>query len=1207
MSKFNLVKNNEGAPESGGDNMVLDLSQKLNLVVEDPPLAEVSEIDTDQPYTTALDTEPTVGQIAMEPPVPTEDEALVLEDRQQDIEASQSLQQLHGGSLGDYGPKDIHNIAGPTAAPHFIDAVKRLQQTDSTMLPFDEVKSMESVKSMMGVERGPAQDVAVDGDKLDMRTYVDKQKTKPLNSAELFGHMDAFRFSGDSRVTEVLPDFQILNLALMESVLSAQAESESMVPQDMLDNFSPDEIADLTGSSISDLESGVSEGQIGRELHAGWLKFQQVRDEGIDTVPDAHLNPANEMTKEAYEKLGMWAKQAYSLGNPHMYQAVQTKTANGTRGDYLITPLGRKILEQNKKELWPPEIKARPQVSANPQPTSQYSNQKQTTGLKVKDKRKNSPEDQLRVNSSKVRHHISPVRLKAGMILSLVGVGKSASMQMVDGNVKVEGNAAEMLGIGQKAADKINNMSRNASLRAESMAMELQAMSQSSPKAQHLANKIEILRAFSAESADAGWKERAYRRKATQALEMLQDIAEFSKDPISFTNYIQNGTSRLGYSAQKMNPQIHKLARQLYGSGTKYQIKPGSNSNAEVSLLITLDAHFFAEGNAVPEQMIRNMRKRISMKDDKLMSISNAGRKLKGILNDYDVDATTDALKQMTQVDNQIRGVSQVMETLTNIQQDPEVARFLDVAFDHPNETINLIEEAIELSRYMDTIERGGSFSTMFRPVEIDGISNGIASVSAQLGLQGMMHRVGVLRTDPKKILAEFDGVEGKIIKVLAKNMRDSLPDLVNSFDFSKDFDVDINDLAEITDLVELAIANESEFLKPPLMTIVYGQAIKSMLGTVMNAVTSDPALNEMAELHPLGVLGVSRMLHRVLEYNLEMTLDPKIFEFIGALTGTAEVVMLVDEPLIFDKATGSKASIGSSEYIAQEGSPVISQIREKYVTPKNGVVYGDPSKKHPSTIGSERLTRTKYQPTTAEVGSLGKKSTGASKTKAAILPQVAISNDGSVVANTFSGSSYTRIQKESGSEVPYFTPIYDAVVADAGSFMPIMNAINREWVKATMEYDLLRSIADGANEAYKRGAVKLSTKASKDPQGLMSNRLQAEHMLTKAHYLLPKGKDAKAPTAKQKAVLGILKDTSDRFAGLPKSNYHLTEQAHMLTNAQALELFKIMTPDMKYKLQMMYDVAGDAKVRRNELRKVLGSNHVFEYSVDALKSFDFN
>jgi len=39
----------------------------------------------------------------------------------------------------------------------------------------------------------------------------------------------------------------------------------------------------------------------------------------------------------------------------------------------------------------------------------------------------------------------------------------------------------------------------------------------------------------------------------------------------------------------------------------------------------------------------------------------------------------------------------------------------------------------------------------------------------------------------------------------------------------------------------------------------------------------------------------------------------------------------------------------------------------------------------------------------------------------------------------------------------------------------------------------------------------------------------------------------------------------------------------------------------------MMYDVAGDAKVRRNELRKVLGSNHVFEYSVDALKSFDFN
>jgi len=270
--------------------------------------------------------------------------------------------------------------------------------------------------------------------------------------------------------------------------------------------------------------------------------------------------------------------------------------------------------------------------------------------------------------------------------------------------------------------------------------------------------------------------------------------------------------------------------------------------------------------------------------------------------------------------------------------------------------------------------------------------------------------------------------------------------------------------------------------------------------------------------------------------------------------------------------------------------------------------VYGDPSKKHPSTIGSKRITRASYQPTKSEIGSLGKKSNGASKTKAGILPQVAISNDGSVIANTFSGESYSRLQKESGVDVPYFIPIYDAVVTDAGSFMPIMSSINSNWVKATMEYDLLRSIADGANEAYQRGAVKLNTKYEKDPHGLMSNKLQAEHLLMNAHNKLNNRSPGKPLTDAQRGILTILADTSDRFKALPKgSKDHLTEQAHMLTNTQAMELFIILTPSIKSKLQTMYTVAADAKVRRDELRKVLGSNHVFEYSVDALKSFNLN
>ena len=1163
-------------------------------------------------YNASLDVTPTVGQIAIEPQADSAEVSADKELQQKDIEASLSLQQLHGTTLGDFGPKDIYNIYGSDAAPYVIESVKRLQMTDSLLIPFDEAKKMESVKSMMGVERGPAQDVAAQDDTLDMRVYVDKEKTKPLNSAELFGHINAVRFSGDTRTMEVLPDLQVLGLTLMESILSKQTEDESMIPQDMIDNFSKDDISDIVGLSPTDLQSGVSESQIGRTLAEEWLKLQQVREQGVDTVPDAHLDPANEMTKEAYEKLGMWVKQIYALGNPMMYQAVKVDTGNGkTRGDYLITPLGRKVLERSKKNLMPPKVNSRPQVSNNPQPTNQFSKVKQSTGkgyVNPKQKGKRTPEVQVRENISKVRHVISEARLKSGMLLSLVGMGAIAEMKVVNGRLTVKGNAAEMLGAGQKAANIINNASRNAIYRADILMMEAASFDPNNPRYVALAEKAEILRAFAAESATTKWKERMYERKAGQVLEMLQDIAQFKNDPISFANYIQTGTSRLGYSAHTMNMQTHKLARQLYGSGTQYQIKPGSNSNAEYAMLITWSAHFFAEGNIVPEQMILNMRKRITMKDDKLVAIANVGRKLKGILNNYNVDATTDALLLMEQAENQIKGVGAVMDTLGNFQADADVRLFMESAFDHPNETINLIEEAIEVSRYMDTVERGGSFASSMRPVEVDGISNGIASMTTQLGLRNIMYRIGVLRQDPKKVLAMYNGVEGNLRAVLAANMKSTLPQLVDSMEFMNEFNLTVDDLPQIEDILALAIAQPDEFLKPPIMTLPYGQAVKSMLSAMMNTVTASAGLTEIASEMDGGVPKLSKMLHMILASNLEETLGPEVTQFAESLKSVTRLGMLSDEPIRFRKATGTWTSVNTADYVQQDGAPVLSQIREKYVKAQGDYVYGDPGKKKPSVLGNTRLTRNSHQASSLEMGALGKTSSGGYQIQQSILPQVIISNDGSAVANAYSGSSYKRIQQESGTDTPYITTIYDAVIGDLGSFKSIVDALNKTWLDASLDYDIIKELADGANDAYKRGATKINLLASKDPTGLVSNTPQAAYMLVESNNLLAYRDNKKPFTEVESAVQSILADTEARFDALTvKEKRNLTTQGHMLTNQQARILFHALTPSMKFDLQSMYSVAGSAKVRRAKLKKSLGKDPVYQYHVDALKEFFFN
>jgi hypothetical protein len=1148
---------------------------------------------------------------------------LELEEQQKDLEAVHSLQQRFGTRVVDMGPKDIYNIVGPDAAPRLIGAIKRLRDSDSVIIPFDEAKRMTTLKSMMGVSREPEQNVVAEGDTRRIN-YVDPEMTKPLNSAELFGHLDAVRFSGDSRILEVLPDLQILTLTLMEGVLAEQMGVEADIPADLIELLGPEDVADLTGMDQTDLNSQVSEGKLGRMVADEWAKMRQVAQEGIGTQIDAHMDPANKLTKEAYEQLGLWAKQMYSLANPSLYSPVQVKAKDGKnkRTDYLLTPTGHRELETVKKDLMPPKIVARPQLPVDSKPTTQNVRTKEATGNNFessKDKKRKTKEDELRENVAKVKHVVSPTRLKAGMLLSLVGVSAASSAKLVtkegqtvtlkdgsqvpDADLVVQGNAAEMLSLGQKRADKINNTSRNALIRAESISLELKELPQNSRKAEQLLEKIQILRSFAIEASDPQWKLRMYRREATKALEMLQDIAEFKDDPISFTNYIQRGTSRLGYSQHKMNMQTHKLARQLYCSGAHYQIKPGSNSNAEWAMLVTWGAHLFAESNVVPEQMVRNMRHRIQKRDDKLIAIANVGNKLQAILEGYNVDATTDALLKMTQVENQVKGVGGVMSTLKDFQGDPEVKLFLEEAFQHPNETINLIEEAVELHRYMEARANGRSFASSMRPVEVDGISNGLASMTSQLGLIDAMYRVGVLREEPTKVLADYQGVEGNLRKLLASNMRNSLPSLLGSTMLSNDLGVEPSDLDFVTDILELAIANESEFLKPPLMTLPYGQAVKSMLNTVMTAVTTSPALTEMAESSPHGVIGVSKILHRILEHNLDITLGPEVLQFSEAIKQVTAVAMLVDEPILFRKPTGTMTSINSADYIAQEGMPIISKIEERYRDPQGDREFGDPGKKKPSTLGNTKTTRSEYRPTKLTMNSLGTNSKGGSSVRQGILPQIIISIDGAAMAVALTGANYRHLQKESGTQVPYVVTIYDAVVGDLGSFKSLTETLNKSWLNVSTKYDLIREVADGTNIALKGGMDKLKLQAKENPDGLVENKAQAAHLLDILGSM----------AVANKKLIPAFTEILNRFKGLStddsltkKQKFFLTKPSDVMTNKEALAITALVLPSAKDSLTAVYKIADDAKVRREHLRKVLGPNPVFQYHMDALKSFNF-
>jgi len=1139
-----------------------------------------------------------------EAPAPTLEEAEQLEQRQMDIEAETSLQDRFGTRPVAMGPSDVQNIFGEAATPRIIEGIKRLGQTDSVIVPFDEAKKLAVMDNYEGNTTAPAP-IQEDG-VLDTNNYIDKGKTKLLSQADLFVHMDGVRLTEDSRTLEVLPDLQILALALTEANYANEAAEASVAPEGMLDTLGRDEVEKLIGYDALGEESKVTEPMLGRMINDEWLKMKQRAAEGPDARMDAHNDPENELSPEAYLQLGVWAKQNYAVAMPHMMTVDKVKTKNGmVRNDYKLTTEGAKILESSKQDMMPPKVFARPQVTADPKANSKHSRTKDSTGYHYSDpkaKGKKTNEDEARQNLASVRHVVNEVRLKAGMLMSLVGLGASAQVQQdPQGNLKVGSNAAEMLGIGQKAADKINTASANALLRVEGLQVELSELKLGDIRAEGIQEKIDILKEFAIQSADPAWKMNMYRRQSTKALEMLQDIAEFSKDPISFTNYIQKGTSRIGYSAQKMNMQTHKLARQMYGSATKYVIKPGSNSNAEYAMLVTMGSQLFAEGNTVPDKTYSDMRKRIATGDQKTLAIASVGRKLKAILEGYNEEASVSAILNMEMAENQVKGVGDVMGTLGDLQLDEDVKRFLDEAFTHPNEVLNLIEGAIELGNYMDAVASGGTFMSTMRPVEVDGISNGLASMTSQLGLQNVMYRVGVLRQDPTKVLAEFDGLEGNIRKELASNMRASLADVMSTPEFRKEFGTDHTNFDQISAFLEAAIQNESAFLKPPIMTLPYGQAIASMGSTMLSAVTTSKELTALAEGTEWGPLGVSKILHRILAHNLEITLGAEVTEFSEALKDVTEVAMISDEAIKYRKPTGVMTSSNSYDYTPTGGKLVIGRVNKNW----------DDSS---GNRKAKEITVQEYTPTKKILSAIGSKTYGGSAMKTGILPQAIIGFDGATMVNTLSGASYKAIQGASGQQTPYVTAIYDAVIGDLGSFRSLVGNINKTWIDTTLNYDLLNELTKGVREAQADGKKKLQLKAAQNPNGF-ANVQHSEHLYFEILKYFNYNSDTGVITPDTVNRFANIMNTAERsFRNLasntdisPKDKFKITSELDMLTNEDLLHMFNILKPAMDMKIARLQKVATEAKARREVLKKEIGSQPVFQYHVDALKQFNFS
>jgi len=1189
-------------------------------------------------------------------PVNDPEQIAALELQQQQRARSSSIQQLADTEvLSGWDKSSIAGIVGEANKPRLVQALSNLSKTDSIKIPVDTGlegsadKRNYVIQNMMNF-KAPAVRVAEDPD-LPKEKMVDAARTRPLTAANLFSHLEMIQETSpdDVRMFEVTPDAQVLGFVVMEHEYMRHMQDRNIISPDMVDNFTEDEINQLTGLTAADTESDISVGKLGSMYHEQLMMYQQVAKGGLDIIPDKHLDPANQLTKEAYEQLGLWVKQQYNLGNPANTKLIDVGTNGNVRYDYVLTPTGVMAIENARKDAIEPDVRIRTQIINDPKSYPAYQKDKSDTNKNFKlpsdKKRKMQPEVEAMKNTSAVKHIVSPNRMKAGLLIALQAF-KYASQTLtnplvggtetqidgemvgINGRVEVESWQGNSLGIGQKMADKINNTAENLLLKAKALQKDIDydfMMGRSvDPDKQ---NQIRVLLDFHKTAQTNAWRKARYNQEATKALAMVQDVVEVYGLPIGFPTFLQSGTSRISYATQVMNVQNNKFARQLFGSGTKYQVKPNTNTTKEQAMLITWAGHFFTDGDFVPEKMLINMRSRInsSPPDPKLMKIASVGKKLKETMDSYNTDLPIGAVLNMQIVDGAVQGVGAAINSpRPNFSGDEDVKRFLTEAAKHPNEVVNLIEEAIELSNYMDAVKSGGTTTSQMRPIEVDGIMNGIASMSAQLGIVDVMYRVGVLREHPQKVIAEYKGLEGNLRDLMVMNMRQSVSDLTVDPELMNSWGIDESNHTEILNLLELAILNKDEFLKPPIMTFAYGQAIERMLGGVMNAISTDENLRAAASISSFGTAGTGKILHKILSRGLTETLSPQIVAFAEALKDMTQVGMLSNEPIRFVKATGTTTSSNSSA-MQDTGEKVKSTIQMEYSDPvKAGRRFGDPKSDNPSTQLDEKgkpykkAIRAELPMTIKKLTALGRTAQGGFSMRQGILAQAIISNDGSVFSRLMSGPMYQALKREAGVQVPYVSLIYDAFIGDLGSFMPLLKLSNQTWVNVNLKYDLIKSLADGATESHARGKAKVMALAAKDPEGLVEDREHAEYIVGLMADIVKKAKGSVVEytsKGKKASVNKLITDLDLQFDNR-RSNPSLTssqvrtisDRSHMLTNQELADLFTKLTPRTMTKIAAIRAIGNEAKKGRMTILNTLGSKPIIhEFAVDGLKEFNFN
>lgn len=831
-------------------------------------------------------------------------------------------------------------------------------------------------------------------------------------------------------IASLVVENSMFNLLGNESIQEKNALEQAMGEESLLQkgeiiNKSPYKVTQTTGNNA-----------IGQDIHLEYIRASNalLKAQGVPENSDRYKEPRRIETREA-ETLGAAFKHLWAETNPELverYEGDDNQTA------YRLSPQGEAVMELGsfeRKKFFPRQL-VRPLKVKD---IDRMSNTdvgrnvaKLVSGRKTGQKMGMMMKEAIQ-NLSNVPQVVDKQRFKILMATTL-GVLATDNTQSWE---------SEINGIGSSSMDRFN------------------------------ASRAMQDRRFAADPS-LRLKEKSYNPQANMDMKrnkLANEIRAMAQDHDS-ANYlswnIQGYQGRLTPQQSHYNPTTSKQVRFVTRNAVPVNVKIGSRQEKNVRqmfAMLLIPKTNNAEGTAVLNQAGDTY-----LPDQRDFLLTQKSNEL------YEYGARLTSLMAITDTD-----YDRIIEAITNgvpltdpnfpkvngFNLDPEAdSTLINLITKQGDDATIYMDALIEFKKYMDF--KNGVTSvpfTTYLNAYIDGKTNGPASNAMLLGNSDTAFLTGVVRTQGISTLDDGD-------------MRDRLIGLASD-SIQEGWKLD-PEYVQSMDNIAMEVYANRDLAKYTIMTFGYGKEIESY-GDYIQEVIELLKQKNIREAQEAGIEGLT-------QFEMDLNNVTNSYKKAEGSTGLPELANALNSRY----AKSIKEVLGDE---ALEARSIMRAIAAKHAMMNEPFIITGPSGMQihiggEASTGYDNADKSSYRisPTslpqdqfkTITIASYNKELTAAaSKSRdgkqtpgelayggSAVAPIQAI--DAAVVMMTASGESFKKLKVASGGN-PYIYTIYDAFKMDANGYDVMLEEVNRNWEKATLNWSYLEQAKISLEEATQR------------------------------------------------------------------------------------------------------------------------------------------